>query len=72
MLTINQKRSLLTLLKILNSKFVIILKKNKQCKELEEKLMQEKIKYLQNFSKIREEAENNLSDQMKEKILLLK
>ena len=27
-----------------------------------------KIKYLQNFSKIREEAENNLSDQMKEKI----
>ena len=44
------------------------IKENKQCKELEEKLMQEKIKYLQNFSKIREEAENNLSDQMKEKI----
>jgi hypothetical protein len=44
------------------------IKGNKQCKELEEKLMQEKIKYLQNFSKIREQAENTLSEQMKEKI----
>ena len=41
---------------------------DEQCKELEEKLMQEKIKYLQNFSKIREDAENILSEQMKEKI----
>ena len=39
-----------------------------QSKDLEEKLMKEKIKYLQNFSKIREEAENTLSIQMKEKI----
>ena len=37
-------------------------------KDLQEKLMQEKIKYLQNFSKIREDAENELSEKMKEKI----
>ena len=39
-----------------------------QSKDLEEKLMKEKIKYLQNFSKIIEESENTLSIQMKEKI----
>lgn len=37
-------------------------------KDLQEKLMQEKIKYLQNFSKNREDAENDLSEKMKEKI----
>ena len=43
-----------------------------QSKELEEKLIQEKIKYLQTFSKIRESEENKLSDKMKEKISEIK
>jgi len=42
---------------------------SKDSKDLEGKLLKEKMKYLQNFSKIREDAENELSTKMREQIL---